>query len=183
MSPLSVSFINHLLLTIVRQNQKQNSWCWRQMTSHRTWKYSTNGGENPTDGGKPYYEPAVSFINHLLLYNCSLPVWRQVQILTCNDLVVVDLALRSYFYRIRKLLLSISLIKMYFKNKILCQKCKNIYFSQRLKNTDCSSQIQKQNSWCWRQMTSHRYDCSLPVWRQVQILTCDDLVVVEKFFL
>jgi hypothetical protein len=22
------------------------------------------------------------------------------------------------------------------------------------------------------------YDCSLPVWRQVQILTCDDLVVV-----
>ena len=29
---------------------------------------------------------------------------------------------------------------MYFKNKILCQKCKNIYFSKRLKNTDRSSQ-------------------------------------------
>jgi hypothetical protein len=39
----------------------------------------------------PYYEPAVSLIHQpLVAYDCSLPVWRQVQILTYDDLVVAE---------------------------------------------------------------------------------------------
>ena len=39
----------------------------------------------------PYYEPAVSLIHQpLVAYDCSLPVWRQVENLTYDDLVVVE---------------------------------------------------------------------------------------------
>ena len=66
----------------------------------------------------PYYEPAVGLIHQpLVVDDCSLPVWRQVQILTCDDLVVIEkilsLTLRSYFYKIRNMLLVIGVLKLY----------------------------------------------------------------------
>ena len=58
-----------------------------------------------------YYEPAVSLIHQpLVAYDCSLPVWRQVQkfylrwFSCCRK--ILSLALRSYFYKIRNKLFS-----------------------------------------------------------------------------